>query len=120
MTHQEFQPSTPPTVTSSHDLTPETTFVFRTFIPRKVSSRFVFNVLTSDQKGPRSDGNEEVLRIAQSSSIIGASPSDCLILYTGHSLGRRFYPSAGMQSVYSVLADWASLLPQMDCIQKLL
>ena len=32
---------------------------------------------TPDQSGPRSDSNEGVLRIAQSSSISGASPADC-------------------------------------------
>ena len=35
---------------------------------------------------PGSDGNEGVLCIPQSSSIPGASPSDCLVLYPGHSL----------------------------------
>ena len=34
-----------------------------------------------------SDGNNGVLRIAQSSSITGTSPSDCLVSYLGHSLG---------------------------------
>ena len=38
--------------------------------------------------GPGSDGNEGVLRIPQCSSITGASPSDCLVSYPGHSLGR--------------------------------
>ena len=37
---------------------------------------------------PRSDGNEEVLRIPHSSSITGASPSDCLVSYPGQSLQR--------------------------------
>ena len=41
---------------------------------------------TQGQSGPGSTGNEEVLRISQSSSIIGASPLDCLVLYPGHSL----------------------------------
>ena len=36
----------------------------------------------------------------------GASPSDCSMSYTGHSLG-EFDPSAGIQSVYSTgLAHW--------------
>ena len=48
-----------------------------------------------------------ILRIAQSSSIAGAS-SDCLVLYPGHSL-EESYPSAEMQSVYSTApADWVS------------
>ncbi len=34
-----------------------------------------------------SDGNEGVLRIPQSSSIAGTSPSDCLVSYPGHTLG---------------------------------
>ena len=43
-----------------------------------------------------SDGNEGVLRIPQSSSITGVSPSDCLVWYPGHSSG-EFYSSAVMQ-----------------------
>ncbi len=53
-----------------------------------------------DQSRPGSDGNKEVLSILQSSSISGASPSNCLVLYPGHSLGES-YPIAEMQSVYS-------------------
>ena len=45
------------------------------------------------QSGPGSDGNEGVLRIPQSSSITGASLSDCLVPYAR--------PSAEKQSVYS-------------------
>ena len=37
--------------------------------------------------GPGSDGNEGVLRILQSSSVTRTSSSDCLVSYTGHSLG---------------------------------
>ena len=33
------------------------------------------------QSGPGSDGNERVLRIPQSSSTAGISPSDCLVSY---------------------------------------
>ena len=33
------------------------------------------------QSRPGSDGNEGVLRISQSSSITGTSPSDCLVSY---------------------------------------
>ena len=42
---------------------------------------------TPGQSGPRSDGNEEVLRISQSSSITGNSPSDCFVSYPGHKFG---------------------------------
>ena len=34
---------------------------------------------TMSQSGPGSDRNEGVLRIPQSSSITGTSPSDCLV-----------------------------------------
>ena len=44
---------------------------------------------------------------SQSSSITGASPSDCLVSYPGHLL-EESYPSAEMQSVYcTAQADWA-------------
>ena len=66
--------------------------------------------MTPGQRGPGSDGNKRVPRIPQSSSITGALPSDCLVSYPGYSLG-EFYPSAEIQSVYSVpLADWAKKL----------
>ena len=67
------------------------------------------------QSGPRSDGNESVLRIPQSSSITRASPSDSLVSYLEHSL-RRSYPSADMQSVYStVTSDWAHIV----CVENI-
>ena len=47
---------------------------------------------TPGQSGPRSDGNKVVLRIPRSSSITGTSPSDCLVLYPGHSLKRGLTP----------------------------
>ena len=54
-----------------------------------------------------SNGNEGVLRIPQSSSKTGTSPSDCLVSYPGHSWGGS-YPSAEKQSMYSTApADWA-------------
>ena len=59
------------------------------------------------QSRPRSDGNEEVLRIPQSTSITGASPSDPLVSYPGHSL-LGSYPSAEIQLVYFTASDdWA-------------
>ena len=39
------------------------------------------------QSRPRINGNKVVFCIPQSSSITGASPSDCLVSYTGHLLG---------------------------------
>ena len=38
------------------------------------------------QSEPGCNGNEGVLRIPQSPSITGTSPSDCLVPYPGHSL----------------------------------
>ena len=62
---------------------------------------------TLGQSRPGSDGNERVLHIPQTSSIIGTSPSDYLVSYLGHSLWRS-YPSAEVQSVYSTAPDnWA-------------
>ena len=46
----------------------------------------VSGTTTPGQSGTRNDGNEGVLRIPQSSSITGTSPSDCLVSYPGHSL----------------------------------
>ena len=48
---------------------------------------------TLGKSGPGSNGNEGVPRIPQGPSITGTSPSDCLVLYPGHSLGGG-YPSA--------------------------
>ena len=54
---------------------------------------------TAGQNGHGSDGNEGLLRITQSPSINGASPSDCLVSYLGHSL-QGSYPSTDP-------TDWA-------------
>ena len=62
--------------------------------------RTLSGATTPGQSGPGSDGNEGVLRIPQNFSITGTSPSDCLVLYPGHSLVGS-YPSAEVQSVYS-------------------
>ena len=57
------------------------------------------------QSGPGSDGKEEVLHIRQSSGT-GAVPSDCLVLYPGHSLGKSCL-SAELQSMYTTAqVDW--------------
>ena len=53
---------------------------------------------TPGRSGPGSHGNEGVLRILQSSSIIGTSPSNCLVSYTGHSL-EESYVSVEKKSV---------------------
>ena len=56
--------------------------------------------MSLSQTGPGSNGNEEVLSILQSSSITGASPSDCFVSYPGHLLGLESYLLAEKQSVY--------------------
>ena len=55
---------------------------------------------TSGQSGPGSDGNEGVLRIPQSSSTAGTSPSDCLVSYPGHLLGGVLPLCRGAVSVF--------------------
>ena len=63
---------------------------------------------TSGLSGTGSNGKEGVLRIPPSSSVIGASSSDCLVSELGDSW-RGSYPSTEMQSVYfTALADWVS------------
>ena len=54
--------------------------------------RALSGATTLSQSGTGSDGNEGVLCIPQSSSIIGTSPSDCLVSYPGHLLGVRVLP----------------------------
>ena len=75
----------------------------------KPIDRALSGATTPGQSGLGSNGSEGVLRIPNSSSITGTSPSDCLVSYPGHSLGRGVsYPSAEVQSVYSTaLAEWA-------------
>ena len=61
--------------------------------------RTLSGATTLDQSWAGSDGNEEILRIPQSSSITGTEPSDCLVSYTGHLLwGGGLTPSAKKQT----------------------
>ena len=70
--------------------------------------RTLSGAATPEKSEPRSNGKEEVLYIPQSSTITGASPSDCLVSYSEHSSEWSSYPSAEMQLVYSIAtADWA-------------
>ena len=48
-------------------------------------NRTLSGATTTGQSGPGSDGYEGVLRILQSSSITGAVPSYCLVLYQDYS-----------------------------------
>ena len=74
------------------------------------------------QSGPGSDGNEEVLRILQSSSISEASRSDGLVSYLGHFL-EESYPSIERQSVYSAASadrdrdKWVHAFSDSICLQ---
>ena len=47
---------------------------------------------TPGKSEPRRDKDEGVLRIPLCSSITGTSPSDCFMLYPGHSLGEGVLP----------------------------
>ena len=66
----------------------------------KPIDRALSGATTPGQSGPGSDGNEGVLRILQSSSTVGTSPSDCLVSYPGHSLGGVLPPCRGAVSVF--------------------
>ena len=82
-------------------------FYFKQFSLTLVQFKYDFySTHTSlSQSGPGSDGNEGVLRIPQSSSITGASPSDGLMLYLGHSLVEGSYPPAEIQSSRTSLSQ---------------
>ena len=70
--------------------------------------RTLSGATTPSQCGPGRYGNKGVFHIPQSSSITGASPSDCLVSYQRHSLGES-YPSAETQLVYPADPDdWTS------------
>ena len=86
-------------------------FIIRTlFNSNQPIERTLSGAINLGQSGTGSDGNEGVLRISQSSSIIGAPPSDCLVSYPRLSL-LESYPSADTQSVYSAApADLVNLL----------
>ena len=55
---------------------------------------------TPSQSGLGSNGNKGALCIPQNSSITAATPSDCLVSYSGHSL-EESYPSTEMQLVFT-------------------
>ena len=61
----------------------------------KSTEKTLSEATTPDQSGPGSNDNEGVLHIPQNSCITGASSSDCLVSYPGHTL-EESYPSAGM------------------------
>ena len=62
--------------------------------------RTLSGATTPGHSRPGINGNEGVLHIPQSSSIIGTLPSDCLCI-TWTLVGGWYYPSAKMQSMYS-------------------
>ena len=77
--------------------------------------RTLSSATTLGQSGPGSDDNEEVLHISQSSRITEASPSDCLVLYSGHSCWES-YSSAEIQLVYSTAP--ADMTSKYGCIRR--
>ena len=76
--------------------------------------RTLSSATTQSQSGPGSDGNEGLFHIPKSSSITGASPSDCLVSYPGQSLVRP-YLSAEMQLYSTAPANWASERDESIC-----
>ena len=70
------------------------------------------------KSSPGSDGNEGVLCILQISCITETSPSDCLVSYLGHSMGKS-YPSAEMQPL-SQLTGSIIFVGMLMCIYTLI
>ena len=71
--------------------------------------------------GPGSGGNEGVLRIPQSSSITGISPSDCLVPYPGHSLwvgGSYFSAEMQLGKPTGQFLAWWIKVPDWNCRLK--
>ena len=68
---------------------------------------------TPGQIRPGNNCCEGVLRIPQSSSITGASPSGCLVSYPRHTFGDS-YPSAAVKVNSTAPADYASLLVRVN------
>ena len=66
--------------------------------------------ITPGQSGPGSDGNKGVPRISQSSSLTGASPSEFLVSYPGHSLVGVLLHWRGTISVFCSLSSSQLLL----------
>ena len=62
---------------------------------------------TRGQSGPGSNGNERVLCIPQSSSITGASLSDCLVSYPGHTEMQSGYFTAPANNVIDHMEVWS-------------
>ena len=88
------------------------TVLFQT-LQFRISTNFSFSLsldrtllgsTTPSQGGPESNGNEGVLRVPQSSSITGASRSDCLVSYLGHMLGES-KPFSEILSMYSATPE---------------
>ena len=90
---------------NSHNLT--SVIYLRTVWP---IDKTLSGATTPGQSRPGNNGNGGVLHILQISKA-GASTSDGLMSYIGHSFGGKSYFSANMQLVHSTApADWASEL----------
>ena len=69
------------------------------------------------QSGPRSNVSEGVLHIPQSSSITGATPSDCLVLYPGHSFMESYTPTVYLRIqsyIPTVYVEHTDCIPAED------
>ena len=62
--------------------------------------RTLLGAMTPSQNGSESNSDKAVLHIPQSSSITGASPSDCLVSYPGQFGGEVFPFCRGAVSVF--------------------
>ena len=80
---------------------------FRTVCSIWLIDRTLSGASTPGQSGPGSNSNEGVLHFPQIWKA-EASPSDCFVSLSGHSLGEGSYFSAEVQLVYSTArSDWA-------------
>ena len=78
------------------------------FSPISRIDRTRLGATTPGYNRPESDGNKGVLRISQTASIIGSTPSDCLVSYIKDTRWGT-YPTAEMRSVCpSAPADWTN------------
>ena len=71
--------------------------------------RTLSGATTPGQIGLGSDSSEGALRIPQSFSITGASPSDLLVSNTGHSFVGSYLSAEKLSVSSTVPADWAKL-----------
>ena len=79
--------------------------------------RTLSGATTPGQSGLENDSNKGVPRIPQSSSIIAASPSHCLVSYQDTRWGKS-YPSTEVQLAYTTAQTGPSALKSTDQVEQ--